>query len=123
MHEQTLFFVGSVQPFDKPFLERRDALGRYWAGCPSRAGSGQRLRGGHLHWHCPPSADRGRRSAEPVCPYCRKNCTTASRAVSAVKSSRAGAKTQMEVPASTKLQVSTTCCRLPSRSAGTRRST
>jgi hypothetical protein len=52
-------------------------------------------------------------------PEPRRKATTPSIAVSARKSSRTCASSKMEVPASIKLQVPTTCCCLPSGSAGT----
>jgi hypothetical protein len=48
----------------------------------------------------------------------RKLLLTASRAVSAVKSGRTSPVSHNEVPMSTMLQVSTTCCCFPSGSAG-----
>src|SRR6266567_116999 len=58
---------------------------------------------------------RGSRSKVICCgrPYWRKKTITASNAVCSWKSSRAWAERAIEVPASTKLQTSTTCWRLP----------
>src|SRR6266581_7259549 len=62
-----------------------------------------------------PPTQRGSRS-KVICrgrPYWRKKVITASNAVCSWKSSRAWADRAIEVPASTKLQTSTTCWRLP----------
>src|SRR6266700_4021520 len=56
----------------------------------------------------------------PGKPCRQKNWTTTSKRASASKSPRTSRCNQIEVPASTKLAISTTCCRLPSGSAGTR---
>src|SRR5207245_1454833 len=52
-------------------------------------------------------------------PCSRKNCATTSSRTSASKSDPTSRCSQIEVPASTKLAISTTCCRLPSGSGGT----
>lgn len=71
--------------------------------------------GRETHGLTPPATQRGCRS-QGICrgrPYWRKKAITASNALCSWKSSRAWAERAIEVPASTKLQTSTTCWRLP----------
>jgi hypothetical protein len=66
-------------------------------------------------------AKRGSRSmvTRASRPCSSKVCVTAINAVLRMKSSRMTASNRIDVPTSTTLKVSTTCCCLPSRSAGT----
>src|SRR2546421_8575824 len=59
----------------------------HWAGCPGRAKSAAGLMGNRAHWSCRPSLRSRSKVSMGGSPEVRKELTTASRAVSAWKSS------------------------------------
>src|SRR5713101_3257143 len=119
MQKPPLVFVGAVIAFDIGLLLRLVRGTERSGRCPNRGETKASLKENLAHSGSLPSVGSRSKVSMRGSPYRRKKATTASKAVSARKSSRTCASSKMEVPASTKLQVSTTCCRLPSGSAGT----